>query len=63
MGFLSGTVVKNLNAMQETWVQPLGQEDPLEKEVTHSVFLPRGESIGRDAWRATFHGITESDMT
>ena len=26
--------------MQETWVKPLGQEDPLEKEMaTHSVFL------------------------
>ena len=29
--------VKRLPAMQETWVQSLGQEDPLEKEmVTHS---------------------------
>ena len=26
--------------MQETWVKPLGQEDPLEKEMeTHSLFL------------------------
>ena len=25
--------VKNLPAMQETWVQSLGQEDPLEKEI------------------------------
>ena len=25
--------VKNLHAMQETWVQFLGQEDPLEKEM------------------------------
>ena len=23
--------VKNLHTMQETWVQPLGQEEPLEK--------------------------------
>ena len=31
---------KNLPAMQETWVQSLGQEDPLEKEmVTHSSIL------------------------
>ena len=30
-------MVKNLPAVQETQVQPLGQEDPLEKEmVTHS---------------------------
>ena len=26
--------VKNLSAMQETWVPSLGQEDPLEKEMT-----------------------------
>ena len=33
-------LVKNLPAMQETWVQSLGQEDPLEKEVaTHSSIL------------------------
>ena len=33
-------VAQNLPAMQETWVQPLGQEDPLEKEVaTHSSIL------------------------
>ena len=30
-------MVKRLPAMQETWVQSLGQEDPLEKEMgTHS---------------------------
>ena len=33
-------MVKNLPAMQETWVLSLGQEDPLEKEVaTHSSIL------------------------
>ena len=33
-------MVKNLPAMQETWVQSLGQEDPLEKEMaTHSSIL------------------------
>ena len=33
-------MVKNLPAMQETQVQPLGQEDPLEKEMaTHSSIL------------------------
>ena len=33
-------MVKNLPAMQETWVQSLGQEDPLEKGmVTHSSIL------------------------
>ena len=32
--------VKNLPAMQETWIQSLGQEDPLEKMATHSSILP-----------------------
>ena len=33
--------VKRLPAMRETWVQSLGQEDPLEKEMaTHSSTLP-----------------------
>ena len=32
--------VKNLPAMQETWVQSLGQEYPLEKDLaTHSSIL------------------------
>ena len=40
MGFPGGSVVKNLPAMQETEVQSLGQEDPLEKEMaTHSSVL------------------------
>ena len=33
-------LVKNLLAVQETWVQSLGREDPLEKEMaTHSSIL------------------------
>ena len=33
-------MVKHLPTMQETWVQSLGQEDPLEKEMaTHSSTL------------------------
>ena len=33
-------MVKNLPTMQETWIQSLGQEDPLEKEMaTHSSIL------------------------
>ena len=35
-------MVKNLPAMQETWVRSLGQEDPLEKGMaTHSSILAR----------------------
>ena len=37
MGSLVAQMVKHLPAMQETWVQSLGQEYPLEKEMaTHS---------------------------
>ena len=40
LGFSGGSVVKNLLAMQETWVQSLGQEDTPEKEmVIHSSIL------------------------
>ena len=54
-GFLSGSAVKDLHAMQEPqemWVQPLCQEDPLEKGMaTHSSILawriPWTEEPGR----------------
>ena len=40
MGFAGGSVVKNPRAVQETWIQSLGQKDLLEKEIaTHSSIL------------------------
>ena len=37
---LRAQLVKNLPAMQETWVQSLGWDDPLEKEMAiHSSIL------------------------
>ena len=33
-GFPGGSVVENLPAKQEPQVQPLGQEDPLEEDMT-----------------------------
>ena len=37
---LEAQLLKNLPAMQETWVQLLGQENPLEMEMaTHFSFL------------------------
>ena len=47
-------LVKNLPAMQETWVLSLGWEDPVEKgKATHSTIL---------AWRIpwTVHGVAKS---
>ena len=38
--FSGGSVVKNPPAMQETWIQSLDQDDPLEEEMaTHSSVL------------------------
>ena len=44
--FLMAQRVKNLPALQETPVQSLDQEDPLEKEMAISVFLS-GEFHGQ----------------
>ena len=52
-------MIKNLPAMQETRVQSLGREDPLEKGMATPVFLPR-ESMDRGAWRATVQRVAKS---
>ena len=39
-------MVKNLPAMQETWVQSLGWEELLEREIATQSFLP-GEFCGQ----------------
>ena len=50
--------------MQETPVQSLGQEDPLEEGLeTHSSVLAWKISMDRGAWQAIVHRITESDTT
>ena len=54
-------MVKNLPAMQETWVRSLGWEDPLEKGMaTHSNVLAWRIPMDRGAWWAAVHGVTES---
>ena len=56
------SLVKNLPAMWETRLRFLGQEDPLEKGMaTHSSMATCPEnSIDREAWWATVHGVTKS---
>ena len=51
--------------MQETWVQSLTQEDPLEKEIaTHSNILAWEIPWTEEPGRATVHGVAkESDLT
>ena len=39
-GFPSGSLVKNLPVMQETWVQPLVGEDLLEEGMTTHSSIP-----------------------
>ena len=53
--------VTHLPTMQESWIQSLGQEDLLEKEMaTHSSILARRIHLDRGAWWATVHGVTKS---
>ena len=52
-GFPGGSVVKNLPIMQETQVQSLGQEDPLEKEMaTYSSTFAWEIPWAEGAWQA-----------
>ena len=58
---LVAQMVKNLHAMQETWVLSLGWDDPLEEGMaTHSSILAWRIPMDRGAWQATVHGVTES---
>ena len=69
-------MVKNLPAVQESWVQSLGLEGPLEKEMAKKKkkkkegngnpfqYSSLENSLDRGAWWATVHDVTkESDMT
>ena len=50
--------------MQETWVQYLGWEDPLEEGMaTDSSILAWRIPMDRGAWQATVHRVAESDTT
>ena len=54
-------MVKNLPAKQETWVQPLGWEDPLQEGMaTHSIIL-----AWRISWTEEIGGLhsKESEVT
>ena len=64
MASLVAQPVKNLPAMQETWVRSLGQEDPLVKETaTHSAILAWKIPWMEEPGELQFMGSQESDMT
>ena len=64
VGFPSGSVVKNLPAIQESqemWVRFLGRKDAREESMaTHSSVLA-WRIPWRGAWPATVDGVAESD--
>ena len=56
-------MIKNPPAMQETWVQSLGWEDPWRREWLHTpIFLP-GELHGQRSLVVYSPWVAESDMT
>ena len=58
---LVAQMVKNLLAMQETWVRSLGWEDPLEKGMaTHFSIFDLRVPLSGGAWRATVPGVAKS---
>ena len=46
--------------MQETWVQSLGQDLPLEKGMATTPVSCLESSMDRGAWQATVHGVAKS---
>ena len=60
-GPTGGSVIKNLPAMQDTWVPSLGQEDPLEEEMANTLQCSCLENpMDGRAWWAIVHGVTKS---
>ena len=58
---LVAQMIKNLPAMQETWLQSLVWEDPLEEGVaTLSSILAWRIPMERGAWWAIVHGVAKS---
>ena len=57
---LVAQLVKNLPVMQETWVQSLSQEDPLENIMAAHSSSCLENSMDRGAWQATVHGVAKS---
>ena len=61
---LIAQLVKNLPAIQETWVQFISQEDPLEKKMaTHSSILAWRIPWTEKPGRLQSMGSQESDLT
>ena len=58
---LVAQMAKRLPPMRETWVQSLGWEEPLKKEMTTHSSTPCLENpMDRGAWQARAHGVAKS---
>ena len=63
-GSLVAQMVKNLPAVQETQVQYLGQEDPLQKGRGNPLqYSCLENSMDRGAWQAIGHGVAKKSDT
>ena len=61
---LVAQTVKNPPAMWETWVQSLGQEDPLEESMaTHCKYSCLENPVDRGAWWVIVHGVAKESDT
>ena len=56
---LGGSVVKNLPAKQEAWVQLLGQEDPMMKKMATLLSTHVGNLMDREARRTKIHEVAK----
>ena len=56
----SGSVVKKLHANVGDTSSILGQEDPLEEEMTTHSSILAWKTPGTKAWQAIVHGVTKS---
>ena len=58
---LVAQMVKDLPAVQQTWVQSLSWEDPPKKGMATNSSIPAWRiPTDREAWRAIVHGVTKS---
>ena len=60
LGFSGGSVVKNLPAMKEKWIQSLQGRSPGEGNGNPLQYPCLGNAMGRGAWQAVVHGVSKS---
>ena len=54
--------VKSLPEIQETWVPPLGQEDPLENRTAIHQYSSLENSMNTRAWRVCYSSLGHKEL-